>query len=236
MDKFNIDIKYLDNSSFKLETKDHILIFDYYLENGSIGPLDFTPGKNVIVLCSHGHSDHFNKVIFKWTNFQPNIKYILSNDIHTDDKLQNIFFMKPYDECEIDGVTIKAYGSTDLGVSFLLSFDGVSVFHAGDLNWWHWYDESDEDNKNSEIRFKSEILNMRNEIIDIAFFPVDSRLKKAYKLGADYFIKELKPRFFIPMHFREDFNITNEFANISESKATKIFAIREKGQVINIKL
>ena len=40
------------------------------------------------------------------------------------------------------GGTRAASGSTDEGVSFCVDFAGVTLFHAGDLNLWHWRDES----------------------------------------------------------------------------------------------
>ncbi len=36
---------------------------------------------------------------------------------------------------------IRAYGSTDLGVSFYVEAEGKRFFHAGDLNDWHWNQE-----------------------------------------------------------------------------------------------
>ena len=41
---------------------------------------------------------------------------------------------------------IKMFGSTDAGGSFLINHPKASVFHAGDLNWWHWAGEGDSDN------------------------------------------------------------------------------------------
>ncbi|MEI3154718.1 MAG: hypothetical protein V8S95_06185 [Odoribacter sp.] len=37
---------------------------------------------------------------------------------------------------------IKAFGSTDIGISFLIDIDNIRIFHAGDLNNWHWEEES----------------------------------------------------------------------------------------------
>ena len=39
---------------------------------------------------------------------------------------------------------IQAFGSTDVGISFLIHLQGKSIFHAGDLNNWHWSEESTE--------------------------------------------------------------------------------------------
>ena len=37
---------------------------------------------------------------------------------------------------------MRAFRSTDQGVSFLAEAGGTRVFHAGDLNFWHWRAES----------------------------------------------------------------------------------------------
>ena len=39
--------------------------------------------------------------------------------------------MAPYEEYTGDGITVKTYDSTDLGVSFLVTIDGLRIFHAG---------------------------------------------------------------------------------------------------------
>jgi hypothetical protein len=44
----------------------------------------------------------------------------------------------------------------------------MNIFHAGDLNWWHWYDESDEFNINMSKAFKSQIDRLKNCNIKIA--------------------------------------------------------------------
>lgn len=239
-------VSYLYNSSFKIETKNHVLILDYYNDSvegserysskGVIGRKDLETNKEVLVFCSHSHGDHFNKLIFEWTKINPNIKYILSSDIKVENSALDITKISAYEELGVKDVNIKAYGSTDVGISFLIKVDGITIFHAGDLNWWDWYDESDEDNKIMEKRFKEEVYKLREEKIDIAFFPVDSRLKGSFELGPDYFIKELAPKIFIPMHFREDFAITKEFADKNRDLMTKVFEITHRGEEFTIPL
>lgn len=48
-------------------------------------------------------------------------------------------------DCYADDVLrVHAFGSTDVGISFLVEAEGKKIFHAGDLNNWHWMDESSE--------------------------------------------------------------------------------------------
>lgn len=244
MKDYYVKINYLYNSGFVMETKNYILIFDYYLDmaassvkgisNGTIGAEDLKKDKRVLVFSSHSHADHFNPVILQWRAIRQDINYILSSDIETSDRDGRIYFMAPYENLTIDDVYIKAYGSTDIGNSFYIKVDGIPVFHAGDLNWWHWWDEDENYNEKAEKNFKEEIDKIKEEEIDIAFFPVDPRLKGSYSLGGEYFIKSIQPKIFIPMHFGENYDSTKQFSKYIErlSMPVKVIEIDYRGQEI----
>lgn len=239
----DIKINYLFNSGFTVETENYLLIFDYYLDDvpekdksinkGYIPGKALDINKKIIVFSSHSHFDHFNPVIFNWRQFNSGINYVLSSEIESE-KGTNIYYIAPYENIHIDNVYIRAFGSTDLGVSFLVSTDGISIFHAGDLNWWDWYDDTTENNLAMEKAFKCEISKIKGEQIDIAFFPVDPRLKESFYLGGEYFINEVNPKFFIPMHFGNNFSITDKFANKFENADCHITVINTRGQLIYI--
>lgn len=236
----SVKINYLYNSSFKVETDNYVLIFDYYnnlteldyknASGGVIGEEDLFTSKKVIVFATHSHGDHFSEVIFKWREKRPDIKYLLSSDIKGSINCSEARFISAYEEVAVDQLHVKAYGSTDLGISILVEVDGVNLFHAGDLNWWHWYDESDEDNAKMEITFKKEIEKIKKEKIDIAFFPVDPRLRESYVLGPEYFIREIMPKALVPMHFREEYSITKDFRNKYSKLHTRIYEINKRGE------
>lgn len=242
MRDFGVKINYLYNSGFALQTKDHLLIFDYFKDSvdsgnknassGAIGETDLRYHKEVLVFSSHNHKDHFNPAILNWKNIRGDIKYIISSDIVLDKKDTGIYVLSPYEEINIKDVYIKAYGSTDAGVSFLIKADGVNIFHSGDLNWWHWWDESREDNEKAEKSFKEEIEKIKGEDVDIAFFPVDPRLKDDYYMGAEYFIKEINPGVLIPMHFGSNYDITKKFSDKEKGLPAKIIEITHRGQEI----
>jgi L-ascorbate metabolism protein UlaG (beta-lactamase superfamily) len=240
MDK--VKIHYLYHDGFIVETKSHILIFDYYnnkstndnrhLNAGVIPDEIFNTDKTVYVFVSHSHEDHFNPLIFNWKNINTKIEYILSSDIEVKATYPEHRIISEGDTIQFNDVSIKAYGSTDAGVSFLVNIDGITMFHAGDLNWWHWYDESDEDNLNMAKAFKSQIAKLKDESIDIAFFPVDPRLKDYYYLGGEYFIESLSPKMFIPMHFWKYCEVTLSFAEKLKDYNTNIVVIKNRGQEI----
>lgn len=228
MESLNVSIRYLYNSGFTVQTKNNFLVFDYYK-----GTVNFGSG-HTYVFSSHGHPDHYNKEVFKWQNSERDIKYIFSSDIKLKSENEEVIFISPDEELNVDNIKIKAYGSTDLGVSFLIHVDGISIFHAGDLNWWYWPDDTAEEIETMEKIFKNEIVKLKGQHIDVAFFPVDPRLEHNYYLGGEYLIKEVLPRFFIPMHFGEKYETTKSFIEKMKNSGTNVVEINQIGQEINL--
>jgi L-ascorbate metabolism protein UlaG (beta-lactamase superfamily) len=239
---YKAKINYLYHSSFIMETNSNIFIFDYFndksdsqsrsINNGVICDEVFKTNKDIYVFASHGHHDHFDPLIFEWKKVNPKIECILSSDIEIKDNYPEHKIISEGEIIKIKDVTVKSYGSTDIGVSFLIKADGINIFHAGDLNWWHWYDETEEFNVNMAKDFKTQIDKLKNMDIDIAFFPVDSRLKEHYYLGGEYFIENLNTKLFIPMHFGDDTKVTKDFFERFKNSKTKIAVINERGQEI----
>ena len=137
MNEIQAKIYYIYHSGFAIKTKNHFLIFDYYKEpteskqSSSVLSLEnIKDMKNVIVFSSHSHEDHFNPSIFNWENFNSDIQYILSNDIKADKDKSNYSFIGEGEEKLYKDVYVKAYGSTDIGISFLVKVDGLTIFHA----------------------------------------------------------------------------------------------------------
>lgn len=218
-------IEYIYHSGFTVDTKNHFLVFDYY--KGKIELKD----KPTYVFCSHNHLDHFNPEIFNWSKDKDDILFILSSDIENVPNVK-ANFIDPYEELKINNLHIKTFGSTDRGVSYLITVDGNSIFFAGDLNWWHWKNDTEEEKRQEERAFKTEISKIKGNKIDLAFFPVDPRLEEYYYLGGQYFINEIHPKVFIPMHFGDKFEITKEFINKAKDSSTSIVEINTTNQII----
>lgn len=242
MEKYNIKITYLFNSGFLIETQKYLLIFDYYLDsvdegernicNGVITEKELSTNKKILVFISHGHEDHFNPDVLNWKKKRKDIKYVLSSDIELKDKDESINIVSPYDNLDIEDISIKTYGSTDAGISFWIKVEGINIFHSGDLNWWHWFDEPEDFNKDQEKLFKQEVEKIKDNKTDIAFFPIDPRLKESYYLGGEYFIKEVNPKVLIPMHFGTNYEIIKKFASKVSNYETKIIEINKRGEKV----
>ncbi len=232
MSRRRIKVKYIYHSGFQVETNKHIFVFDYYL-----GSVDLNNShKKVYIFSSHSHPDHFNPQILDWKTKYHDITYILSSDITVNQHGDNVYFLSPYEEIQVDNIRIKAYGSTDLGVSFLVLSDNFTLFHAGDLNWWYWWQDTPEGIQKAEKWFKEEISRIKGEAIDIAFFPVDPRLEHLYCVGADYFIQEVAPLYLIPMHFANDFEAPKRYAEKTNWPQTHVIPITKKEQEIILDL
>ncbi|EHQ87793.1 MBL fold metallo-hydrolase [Desulfosporosinus youngiae] len=224
----NIKLRYLYHSGFVVETGKNLLLFDYY--QGTIERLVKESPKNIFIFCSHSHADHFNPIILEWQKDRADIQYIFSRDISVPQTVENINYLSPYESLRISNLKIKAYNSTDLGVSFLVEDEGIRLFHAGDLNWWYWNNDTPEGMAMAEKDFKDEVQKIKGESIDIAFFPVDPRLEQNYGAGAEYFIQELNPRVFVPMHFADSLEITKQFKEKVKEYPGEILILSQKGQ------
>ena len=134
-------------------------------------------------------------------------------------------------------IRIEAFGSTDVGISFLIDLQGIRLFHAGDLNNWHWSEESTpQEVRKAEGDFLAEIkiLQQKAPLVDVAMFPVDSRIGKDYMRGAEQFVERIKTTIFAPMHFSEDYRGGNSFRTFAESKGCRFLTISRRGESFDI--
>ncbi len=199
--KSHLEITYLYHSGFAIRTDSNLLIFDYYKDPAKSLAKLMKEDITTWVFASHSHDDHFNPNIYHWKNDVEG--YFFSEDIRgaKDGSVQaGTVFMKPYDTFKNTSLKVTTYGSTDEGVSFLVEVDGWRLFHAGDLNWWHWKGDTPENLQLAEASFKKEINLLAGEKIDVAFFPVDSRLEEYRAIGAEEFCRVVDVRQLVTMH------------------------------------
>ena len=108
-----------------------------------------------------------------------------------------------------------------------------TIFHAGDLNLWHWRDVSTvREIAQAEDAFYAAMKPLEKEKIDVAFFPVDPRQGSLYDAGALYFLMSVKPRLMIPMHFQGRADVATDFARKNRSRRTNIVALTRRGESI----
>lgn len=237
-------VTYLDHSGFAVTTPQAILVFDYFRDPAHALEklLDHNPDTPVVFFASHRHPDHFNPVIFNFGQNHERV-YVLSNDIVVQQLHKGIRVagMSKGDIIEnLPGdVKVKAFGSTDEGVSFLVTTkDGTTIFHAGDLNDWHWKDSSTErEDQKAENDFKVIVNRIKSEYpsIDIAMFPVDPRQGSDFARGATTFLNEIKVKDFFPMHFQGgEHSEACDFADYIPAGVTSSHCLATPGESINL--
>jgi L-ascorbate metabolism protein UlaG (beta-lactamase superfamily) len=201
------------------------------------------------VFASHAHKDHFNPEIFHLISKSENVEFVLSADIKvtafhikkwkaTPDQIKKIVTVKADQTYDFDDGTgekmiLSTLKSTDCGVAFLLKYQGKTIFHAGDLNWWVWKGESKQYNHNMTANFKAYMESMRDIYIDVAFMPLDKRQGADYLLGMDYLLELAKVDKVFPMHFWEDYFVIPTYEKERKNKevTTKIMRIEYPSQI-----
>ena len=141
----NLKLTFLAHSGFTVETDTKVLVFDYYQDAQGIVDAYARGPKPLWFFVSHWHGDHFNRHIADYSDHTA--QYIVNRDVSLKgvpkDKLQ---VMDIYERLDVGDVSVTQFGSTDEGGSFLVRTDDCTVFHAGDLNWWHWLGDTDANN------------------------------------------------------------------------------------------
>ena len=235
-------IRYIYHSCFLIETMHSFLLFDYFKHESDKADFDFMKLLSVIfsspkalyIFSSHSHQDHFSYDVLSIINKKPNTYYILSSDIKIYNRVDNLYIVRPGDKLTLNEIKLNNFGSTDEGVSFMVNIDGLNLFHAGDLNWWKWADDSPEEEKTMEDDFKNIISQIAKfgVTIDVAFFPVDKRLENNYLCGGKYFIEMLNPKLFIPMHFWDNYETIKDFKKAMSGYNTNIIEIRHPNETL----
>ena len=143
-------LTYIYHSGFAIEADEFAILIDYYKDTGRSPEKGFVHEKllnragTLYILSSHFHPDHFNPEVLRWKTYKKDIVYLFGKDILKRNRAgkEDAIYLKKEDSYEDHNLWIKAFGSTDSGISFLIEAEGKRLFHAGDLNNWHWKDES----------------------------------------------------------------------------------------------
>lgn len=235
-------VTFLDHSGFLVELPGLTLLFDWW--KGDLPPL---PSGPLLVFASHRHPDHFDPRIFALDDGQRDVRFLLGKGIHLTDRNRKKWGLseKAAADCRVlsggesasplPGVTVEALPSTDEGVAFLVTAEGRTVFHAGDLNWWHWEGEDKAWNANMAADFKRYTEPLRGRCADLALLPLDPRLGVPYAYwGLLRFLELMDIRHLLPMHQWEQPEITDEFLRAYPQYAPITTVIRREGEIFEL--
>ena len=231
----NARIWYLYHSGFAVQTAKHFLIFDYWkqspkgkgLTEGVVDPAALSE-HDVIVFVSHSHGDHYSRTVHDWKKIIPKLRLVLSDDIPP---VPGALMVGQGKKLEQHDFSVETLASNDEGVAFVVEIDGLRIYHAGDLNWWHWEGEPDDYNEGMASTYKEQISRLRGKSIDVAFVPVDPRLEEQYAWGIDHFMRTLDVRWVVPMHFGNDLSILERLLSdeVSSEYRDRILKLPERG-------
>ena len=233
-------VTYYYHSGFSVQVEDSLFIFDYWegAERDAIpDALKITPAslalyKHVYVFISHAHPDHLDPVVFDWRDHE-DITYLVSKDMPIGIRGKRL---APLDQLRLNGnVRVTAYESTDLGVSFMVDAYHLRVFHAGDLNLWHWREESSlREIEAAEEAYEKAVAPLKGQHIDLCMFPVDPRMGSLFDAGAQHFLLSTKPRVLIPMHWQGRAEVAADFARRSRNKYSEVLPLTKPGEFAQI--
>lgn len=240
-------VTYLGHSGFAVELTHMILLFDYYTGKLPEWPRE----KLLLVFASHSHPDHFNPKVLKLAKEYPQIHYFLGNDIRLGEKwlaLRGIDASVKEKVTKLSGgkrdvyeagaecVQVMTLQSTDAGVAFVVEAEGKRIYHAGDLNWWHWIGEPDADNEAMGVSYRKEIDSIAGQHFDLAFVPLDPRQEECFFWGMNYFLQKTDSPVVFPMHMWGKYGTVEQYKRLPEAAAfaTRVMDVSRGGQEWNI--
>ena len=174
----NVEIVWLGHASFKIKGKRVVYIDPYAGEYDE---------KADIILITHDHFDHLNKEKLKLVKKDETITIVPEKGA---EKLWGyVRTILPGEKIEVKDVEIEAthaynigkpYHPKNFGVGYILTIDGVRIYHAGDTD------------------FVPEMKELSS--IDIALLPIGGTYTMNVREAAEAAIT-IKPRIAFPMHY-----------------------------------
>lgn len=217
---------YLGHSGWAVRTKSHLLVFDYWeyrdrpagggMAAGFIDPEEIAEAR-VRVFVSHRHSDHYDAVIHTWKEHVKDIKYVFG--WAPEEIKPEVAFGTERETVAIGEMSVANVHHAFDGLpesAFLVSADGVVIYHAGDHGHRAGLD-------NPTYKSNLDYLASLHERVDLAFVPVFG--------GEDAAIDKLAPRVAVPMHSRFHDAHYAEFERRAGSRhpGVRVFAAAQPG-------
>ena len=101
--------------------------------------------------------------------------------------------------------------STDSGVAYFVTCPEGTIYHAGDLNEWNLPETPEQERRQMTGSYRAAVNKLKGKAIDIAFLPLDPRLKECYADGFLYFLKIMNVKQVFPMHCWKQPEIVERF-------------------------
>lgn len=233
-------ITYIQHSGFLAEWEDTACLFDCV--EGELPTLD--SDKRLFVFVSHAHADHFDPAIFRRCAHHPRRTFLLSDDVRAEPEKGDaapVIRMSPNRRRFFPGgrkgaLSVSTLGSTDQGVAFVVNYAGKTVYHAGDLHWWAWPDDTAQEERDMKNAFFAELVKLKGMRLDAAFVPLDPRLGGNFWMGFDALMRSAQVQHAFPMHMWEKYDTVTKLRQMSVSEPYRdaVANITAPGQVFEI--
>ena len=223
-----IQVRYLYNSGWLVETTKHIILIDYVpapadtLDNHLISELNRAKkdGKQPFVMVTHEHDDHFYKPLLDWGKQVNGLQFIMGWNVNVND--QHIYKVTGRNSIKVGELTVDAHPANDDGSSFLIKVDDFEMYHAGDHALWA-------DALRADFIAEINFIRSKSTHLSLAFVPVAKGKFVGCKTddlmmeGAFTTIKLLNPQIVFPMHMAcNDFTTFQLFAKKAKEKFKNI--------------
>ena len=230
-------ITYIKHSGFLAEWEDAACIFDW--AEGDLPPVK--QDKKLYIFVSHGHRDHFVPELYERCAYHPRRTFILSEDVRPlpeEGEGVAVIRMKPDMRRVINGgargaLSVTTLPSTDQGVAFVVNYARQTVYHAGDLHWWAWPDDTPAEERQMKNAFFDQLMKIKGLKLDAAFVPLDPRLGGNFWMGFDALMRSCDVKMAFPMHMWGHYEYIEKLRGMSVSAPyrDRIARVETPGQV-----
>lgn len=231
-------ITFVHHSCFVVELERTVLVFDYFQGNridgfSFTGVLpQFDPEADIWFFASHKHRDHFDMDILKLADVYPNISFVISKDARMSPHflqkhgltkgaghISYVEAEKTYRFALTENVEVRTLRSNDAGVAFVVTAEGSTFYHAGDLHNWKFEGVGELINGKMEREYKRQLRKLEKQHIDVAFVVLDPRLGAYTNLGLSQFMQSVDADRIFPMHMWQDYSVIPAFKKLCDNRA-----------------
>jgi L-ascorbate metabolism protein UlaG (beta-lactamase superfamily) len=134
-------VKWLAHAGFQIKADGKVVYVDLYKHGGALEKAD-------LILVTHSHADHCNPS--KISEVRKEGTVVIAPKDCVSKIGGNVKTLEPGEEAEVDGIRVRAvqaynvtrfrspgnpYHPKGLGVGYLITVDGKTVYHAGDTDF-----------------------------------------------------------------------------------------------------
>ena len=232
MQRASLEVVYVYHSCFALASGRLTVLLDY----PSGVPADsrevaerLARGRRLLVLFTHSHSDHFSPDFTELAELAGEFACVASRDV-----AERCLAVEPGDHASAMGVDVWAFGSSDVGASFVLRMAGRTVYAAGDNAYWVRAELPEELNRLIGERFYAVLREVRERFapVDVALTPLCPACERLGGVGDVAAL--LRPALLVPTHLRGEVELLRGYASYLRGLAKSVFLYSRPGDVARV--